>query len=83
MSKDPSIPPNDALVRDRIKHKQPQLTDAERRLTAVLMDEHLLTGLQSITKLADRAEVSTPTVIRLARKLGFSGFPDLQNAIRA
>lgn len=82
MSKVSPLTPHDALVRDRIKQKQAQLTDAERRLTAVLMEEHLVAGLQSITKLAERAEVSTPTVIRLARKLGFSGFPDLQSAIR-
>jgi DNA-binding MurR/RpiR family transcriptional regulator len=39
-------------------------------------------GLQSITKLSDDAEVSTATVIRLARKLGFDGFSDFQDAIR-
>ncbi|MEJ6393007.1 MurR/RpiR family transcriptional regulator [Gymnodinialimonas sp. 2305UL16-5] len=70
------------LVRDLIKEKQAQLTSAERRLTALLMDDSLVAGLQSITKLAERAEVSTPTIIRLARKLGFSGFPDFQTSIR-
>jgi len=39
-------------------------------------------GLQSITKLAASAAVSTPTVIRMARKLGFDGFPALQEALR-
>lgn len=41
-----------------------------------------MTGLQSITKLAAAAQVSTPTVIRMARKLGFDGFPALQEALR-
>lgn len=70
------------LVKDRISEKQDELTAAERRLTATLLDDSLVAGLQSITKLAESAEVSTPTVIRLARKLGYNGFPDLQDAIR-
>jgi DNA-binding MurR/RpiR family transcriptional regulator len=70
------------LVRDLIKEKQAEFTAAERRLTSVLLDDSLVGGLQSITKLADSADVSTPTIIRLARKLGFEGFPDFQNAIR-
>lgn len=82
MSRTTAPPAAGALVRDRIKEKQADLTAAERRLTAVLMDEQLLAGLQSITKLAESADVSTPTIIRLARKLGFDGFPDFQDAIR-
>ncbi|MCK8464492.1 MurR/RpiR family transcriptional regulator [Aliiroseovarius sp. S1339] len=70
------------LVKDRIREKQDELTAAERRLTATLLDDSLVAGLQSITKLAESAEVSTPTIIRLARKLGYQGFPDLQDAIR-
>ncbi|WP_371169594.1 MurR/RpiR family transcriptional regulator [Aliiroseovarius sp. 2305UL8-7] len=70
------------LVKDQIREKQDELTAAERRLTATLLNDSLVAGLQSITKLAESAEVSTPTVIRLARKLGYNGFPDLQDAIR-
>jgi len=70
------------LVRDLLKEKQAELTAAERKLSAVLLDDSLVAGLQSITRLAEAAQVSTPTIIRLARKLGFDGFPDLQNAIR-
>lgn len=71
-----------SLVRDLLKEKQAELTAAERKLSAVLLDDSLVAGLQSITRLAESAEVSTPTIIRLARKLGFDGFPDLQDAIR-
>ncbi|MGP9819157.1 MurR/RpiR family transcriptional regulator [Salinarimonas sp. NSM] len=70
------------LVRDLLKRKQAELTAAERRLTAVLLQDSLVGGLQSVTKLAESAEVSTPTVIRLARKLGFDGYGGLQDAIR-
>jgi len=70
------------LVRDLLKEKQAELTAAERKLSAVLLDDSLLSGLQSITRLAELAEVSSPTIIRLARKLGFEGFSDMQGAIR-
>lgn len=71
------------LVRDLVEARKADFTAAERRVVPFLRDESLVIELQSITKLADAAEVSTPTVIRLARKLGFDGFPDLQNAIRS
>ena len=70
------------LVRDLLKEKQAELTAAERKVAAVLLDEQLLTGLQSINRLAEYAEVSSPTIIRLARKLGFDGFSGMQDAIR-
>ena len=71
------------LVRDLLEERRGDLTAAERKLAEVLAEDSLLSGLQSITRLAEIAAVSTPTVIRLARKLGFDGFPALQNAIRA
>lgn len=71
------------LVRDLVRQHRSNLTAAERRIVPFLQDDSLVIELQSITKLADAASVSTPTVIRLARKLGFDGFPDLQNAIRS
>ena len=70
------------LVRDLLKEKQAELTAAERKLSAVLLDDQLLTGLQSINRLAELAEVSSPTIVRLARKLGFDGYSDMQDAIR-
>lgn len=71
------------LVRDLIEKHKSDLTPAERRLVPYLRDESLVIELRSITELAQAADVSTPTVIRLARKLGFQGFPDMQNSIRS
>lgn len=71
------------LVRDLVEDRKADFTTAERRVIPFLKNDSLVIELQSITKLADAAEVSTPTVIRLARKLGFDGFPDLQSAIRS
>lgn len=70
------------IVKDLLQDRMAQLTPAERLLSDILLRDYPVGGLQSITKLADAAGVSTPTVIRLARKLGFDGFPELQAALR-
>lgn len=69
-------------VRDRIQRAATELTPAERKLSAELLRDYPVAGLQSITKLADAAGISTPTVVRLARKLGFDGFAEMQAALR-
>jgi DNA-binding MurR/RpiR family transcriptional regulator len=40
-----------------------------------------MSALGSITTIAEQAGVSTPTVVRMVRKLGFKGFPDFQTHI--
>ncbi len=71
------------MLRDLIKSKQGELTASELKLVATFVDDGFVSGLQSITKLADDSGVSTATVIRLVRKLGFGGFPEFQDAVRA
>lgn len=70
------------LVKQKIQDEMEELTRSERQLASILLQDYPMGGLQSITKLAAAAGVSTPTVIRMARKLGFDGFPDLQDALR-
>lgn len=70
------------LVKQKLQDRMEDLTRSERQLAAILMQDYPMAGLQSITKLAAQAGVSTPTVIRMARKLGFEGFPGLQDALR-
>lgn len=70
------------IVKDLILDRTAGLTASERQLAQVLLEDYPMAGLQSVTRLAAAAAVSTPTVIRMARKLGFDGFPDLQNALR-
>lgn len=70
------------LIRDLISENQDQLTAAEKKFTARLLDDGGTLGLQSITKLAKEVGVSSPTIVRTARKLGFGGFSDLQDGIR-
>lgn len=69
-------------VRARILSQEQRLTASEKRVCEVLLSDYPMAGMQSITKLAELSCVSSPTVIRMARKLGYEGFPELQNALR-
>lgn len=71
-----------SIVKDLLDDRKADLTPAERSLSDCLLRDYPVAGLQSVTKLAEAAGVSTPTVIRLARKLGFDGYPELQAALR-
>jgi DNA-binding MurR/RpiR family transcriptional regulator len=48
----------------------------------VLLGDYPSAGLSTAAGLAQEARVSPPTVLRFAQSLGFSGFPDLQRALR-
>lgn len=67
---------------DQLRAALPDLTRAERQLATHVLSHYPVSALGSITVLAKAAEVSTPTVVRLAQKLGYKGYPDLQNALR-
>lgn len=76
-------PAADATVAERIRMMFDSLTRAERQLANAMLESYPVSGLGSITTLAEAAGVSTPTVARMARKLGYAGFPALQAALRA
>ncbi len=58
------------------------LSRAERQVGRVLLGDYPSAGLSTAAGLAQEARVSPPTVLRFAQSLGFSGFPDLQRALR-
>lgn len=58
------------------------LTRAERQLADAILANYPISGLGSITELAETAGVSTPTVARMVQKLGFKGYPEFQNTLR-
>ena len=59
-----------------------EMTRAERQLANSLLENWPVSGLASITAVAQKAGVSTPTVARMVKKIGFSGFPEFQEALR-
>jgi DNA-binding MurR/RpiR family transcriptional regulator len=78
------MPPHRATtVAERLRLMSGELTAAERKLMAALFADYPMAGLGSITDFARAAAVSTPSVLRLAKKLGFPGFPALQEELRS
>jgi DNA-binding MurR/RpiR family transcriptional regulator len=73
----------DKTVAARAGAALPTLSRAERRVGRALLADYPSAGLASAARLAERAEVSPPTVLRFAQSLGYNGFTDLQVALRA
>ena len=70
------------IVKDILSDCMEELTHSERQVASILLTDYPVAGMQSITSLASIANVSTPTVVRLAKKLGFDGFSKMQEALR-
>lgn len=70
-------------VVERIRDSTLRLTPAERRVAEVLAADPSSVAFGTVASLAGRSSVSGPSVLRLAAKLGFEGFVDLQAAVQA
>lgn len=68
-------------VRDRISKLQEELTPSERKLSAALLSDYPFAGLEPIQVLADKTQVSAPSITRFVHKLGFQGFQDFQRGL--
>lgn len=55
---------------------------AERRVARALLAAYPSAGLETVARLAQRAEVSAPTVLRFVHRLGFTGYHDFQDRLR-
>ncbi len=69
-------------IAEMIQSRRDSMTRSESQLISVILDEYPISGLCSITELAEKAGVSTPTVGRMLQKLGFSGYGHFQAALR-
>ena len=64
-----------AAVNDR-------LTPTDRRIAELALADPTLLAFGTVSELAERLDVSGPSVVRFARKLGFDGYTDLQANVR-
>jgi DNA-binding MurR/RpiR family transcriptional regulator len=58
-----------------LKKSYEQLSPAEKRVSRALLADYPVAGLEPVNRLADRANVSAPTVLRLLSKLGIGSYP--------
>ncbi|MFA3920595.1 MurR/RpiR family transcriptional regulator [Ruegeria hyattellae] len=70
-------------VRNLIEKNSQSMTPSERKLTAVLLSDYPFAGLASIQELAERAEVSPPSISRFVTKIGLSGYAEMQRSLIA
>lgn len=69
-------------VAERIRTHGATLTAAERRVAAAILDAPQAVGFGTVADLARAASVGAASVVRLATKLGFEGYSDLQESIQ-
>lgn len=70
-----SIPNLIAAAADR-------LTPTERRIAEAVLDDPTLLAFGTVSDLAERVGTSRPSIVRFATKLGFEGYPNLQEEAR-
>lgn len=69
-------------VAQRIREHGAHLTAAERRVAEVVLASPQSVGFGTVADLAKSAQVGAASVVRLASKLGFDGFSELQHAVQ-
>ena len=69
-------------VATKLRDAMPEFTPSERKVARALLANYPVAGLSTLADLAQLANVSSPTVLRLLVRLGFSGFPEFQRALR-
>lgn len=74
--------PEEMPVLERLRHELPQLSGREARVARHLMANYPLAGLKTVAEFADGSGVSTATVLRLVKRLGFPVYADFQAALR-
>lgn len=82
MSSDPVHPAYDRSVADLVRRSLGGLSASERKVARALLAAYPVAGLETVARLAARAEVSGPTVVRFVGRLGFDGYADFQRALR-
>ncbi len=70
--------PSPMNILDRIKKQSSRLTETDRKIIDVLLDNRAETAFLSGPQLAERANVHEATATRLAQKLDYKGYPELR-----
>ncbi|MFQ5438589.1 MAG: MurR/RpiR family transcriptional regulator [Paracoccaceae bacterium] len=75
------MPDSVDTIAELLRQNLDTFTRAERQLAGALLADYPMSGVGSITRVAENAGVSTPTVVRMLRKLGLTGFPEFQSRL--
>jgi DNA-binding MurR/RpiR family transcriptional regulator len=67
---------------NRIRENRQRMSKSFSRLADYLLDHYIQAALMTATELAHQVDVDAATVVRFAQRLGYGGFPELQNEIK-
>ncbi len=73
---------NGFTIRERIRRHEKGFTRKERQIAIILTAGDPTAGLKTIAELGKHAAASGATVLRFINKLGYSGYPEFQEALR-
>lgn len=69
------------ILGELLRKSYPDMSPAEKRIARVILADYPVAGLEPVKRLADRSNVSAPTVLRLLSKLGIGSYPDMQRLL--
>lgn len=58
------------------------MSPSEKKVARALIAEYPVAGLEPVARLADRANVSAPTVLRMLARVGIQSYPQMQELLR-
>lgn len=70
------------VVLQRIQEMGGRLSRQQHTIAAVIQEHHSEAAMWNLQTLARKAGVSDATVVRFARTLGYSGFPEMRHALQ-
>ncbi|WBL14735.1 MurR/RpiR family transcriptional regulator [Sutcliffiella sp. NC1] len=70
------------MLFEKIQSQLPHLSEAKKNVAHYLLDNWLEALFLPASKVARQAKVSESVVVRFAQDLGYSGFPELQQALQ-
>ncbi len=70
------------ILQELLERNSGELTRTDRKLASVLLAHPRDSAFLSTNEIAERAAVHPASAVRLARKLGFAGYPALRSALQ-
>jgi DNA-binding MurR/RpiR family transcriptional regulator len=77
-----AIQDNSQTIAELLRSQLSQFSPAEMKIVNHLQANYPLSGMKSITELSGDCGVSTPTVMRMLKKIGHSSFTTFQKALK-
>jgi DNA-binding MurR/RpiR family transcriptional regulator len=70
-------------ISERVRRALRDYTEAEQRVARALLGNYPVAGLETVSRFAERAGTSAPTILRFISRLGFASYAAFQNAMRS